>query len=54
MRFIIDQIADDPYTDFAFEIWASQYPQQATAPRQPPDPRPSLAEPASTPVEKSA
>jgi hypothetical protein len=47
-HFIIDQIADDPYTDFAFEIWASQYPKQA------PDPKAAPAETTSAPVAKSA
>ena len=47
-HFIIDQIADDPYTDFAFEIWASQYPKQA------PDPTAAPAETTSAPVAKSA
>jgi hypothetical protein len=58
-RFIIDQIADDPYTDFAFEIWASQYPKPAPdskpAPEatKEPDPKPP-AETAGVPIAKPA
>src|SRR5262249_40663667 len=51
-RFIIDQIADDPYTDFAFEIWASQYPQPAPDPEQAPETT-NKPDPKQAPAEKT-